>query len=426
MNVKNYLKKNGIKLGVIVLVIALVAGAASYLLKGNAGVIQNVSGTVKAPVQRMVSSVAEWLEGIYGYLYEYDQLVAENERLRAELTEAQVQRSGAEIRAVTRRMFILSAEFSALVITPLTNQPFIAENKSRMFVDNRAIHCLLALGQGSEDGVLVYSDGYDYPRLAAYLPGMRDILNARLERAADFIVRQGTEATENGNWGVSFEELEKRTGITIRRGNGLDGMLLDVLTRRREIASAVLTDTGLDIAYHPSFCPRIQGQKPCYFAKLPEEQKTRLFYDAVEVFCELFESEGIYSTLHDGLQMPNEEILARGYLTVEAMLAAGAVIALPENSDISLRDILQYELAEDLSLVHTQGGEPIFLEQEEELTRAERKRFSDVLDARVLETRAGEDGTEIVIDGVKPERLEQFRSVLDAYKPEAQSMKFIQ
>ena len=66
MNVKNYLKKNGIKLGVIVLVIALVAGAASYLLKGNAGVIQNVSGTVKEPVQRMVSSVAEWLEGIYG------------------------------------------------------------------------------------------------------------------------------------------------------------------------------------------------------------------------------------------------------------------------------------------------------------------------------------------------------------------------
>ena len=79
-----------------------------------------------------------------------------------------------------------------------------------------------------------------------------------------------------------------------------------------------------------------------------------------------------------------------------------------------------------MSLVHTQGGEPTFLEQEEELTRAERKRFSDVLDARVLETRAGEDGTEIVIDGVKPERLEQFRSVLDAYKPEAQSMKFIQ
>ena len=36
------------------------------------------------------------------------------------------------------------------------------------------------------------------------------------------------------------------------------------------------------------------------------------------------------------------------------------------------------------------------------------------------------NGDLIVIDGVKPERLERFRSVLDAYKPEAQSMKFIQ
>lgn len=89
MNIKQYLKKNGIKLGVIVLVIALVAGVGAYLLKGNAGLVQNLSGTVKAPVQRMVSSVSEWLEGIYGYLYEYDQLVAENERLRAELTQAQ-------------------------------------------------------------------------------------------------------------------------------------------------------------------------------------------------------------------------------------------------------------------------------------------------------------------------------------------------
>ena len=71
------------------------------------------------------------------------------------------------------------------------------------------------------------------------------------------------------------------------------------------------------------------------------------------------------------------------------MLAAGAVMVLPENSDISLRDVLQYELAEELSLVHAQGGEPVPLEQEEELTRTERKRFSDVLDAHVLESVPG-------------------------------------
>lgn len=70
-------------------------------------------------------------------------------------------------------------QFSALVITPLTNQPFIAENKRWMFADDSAVHCLLVLGQGSGDGVLIYSAGYDYPRLAAYLPGMRDMFSRR-------------------------------------------------------------------------------------------------------------------------------------------------------------------------------------------------------------------------------------------------------
>ena len=313
-------------------------------------------------------------------------------------------------------------QFSALVITPLTNQPFIAENKSRMFVDDNAVHCLLALGQGGDDGVLIYSAGYDYPRLAAYLPGVRDILNARLERAADFIVRQGTETTENGRWSVSFEELEKQTGITLQRGNGLGEMMLETLMRRGEVASAVLTDTGIDMAYHPSFCPKIPNQKPCYFAKLLEEQKTQVFYEAVETLRDFFGDENLYGVLHNGLQMPNEEILAREYPTPEAMLAAGAVMALLENSGISLRDVLQYELTEDLSLVHAQGGEPVPLEQEEELTHAERKRFSDVLDAHILESRAGEHGTELVVDGVKPERLEQFRSVLKSFEQTEQSM----
>ena len=317
-------------------------------------------------------------------------------------------------------------QFSALVITPLTNQPFIAENKRWMFADDSAVHCLLVLGQGSGDGVLIYSAGYDYPRLAAYLPGMRDILNARLERAADFIVHQGTEATENGSWSISFKELEKQTEITVRRGNGLDGMLLHALTHRTEVTSAAPTPTGIYTAYHLNFCSRIPGQKPCYFTKLPEEQKTQLFYEAVETLLDFFGDENLYGVLHNGLQMPNEEILARGYLTTEAMLAAGTVMSLPENSGISLRDVLQYELTEDLSLVHAQGGEPVPLEQEEELTRTERKRFSDVLDAHVLESRAGEHGTELVIGGVKPERLERFRSILDAYKPEDQSMETIQ
>ena len=105
MNVKQFLKKNGIKLGIIVLLLALIIGAGSFLRHGNAGLLQNAAGTVKSPVQRMVSSVAEWLEGAYGYLYEYDSLVAENERLRADLTAAQEEaRNGYEAREENERL----------------------------------------------------------------------------------------------------------------------------------------------------------------------------------------------------------------------------------------------------------------------------------------------------------------------------------
>ena len=64
-------------------------------------------------------------------------------------------------------------DFCRLKITPLEDQPFLAENKDCMFHMDGVIHCLLALGQGSNDGVLIDAERYNYPRLAAYVPGMR-------------------------------------------------------------------------------------------------------------------------------------------------------------------------------------------------------------------------------------------------------------
>ena len=76
-------------------------------------------------------------------------------------------------------------EFCKLKITPMEKQPFITENKSCMYSRDGILHCLLALGPNSNDGILIESAGYDYPRLAAYIPGMRDIVNAEMDRAAE-------------------------------------------------------------------------------------------------------------------------------------------------------------------------------------------------------------------------------------------------
>lgn len=155
-----------------------------------------------------------------------------------------------------------------------------------------------------------------------------------------------------------------------------------------------------------------------YFSSLPDEKKTELFHEVVPTICEFFYSER-YSFLHD-LGMPDDEILARGYLTEAGMLAGGAEIPYLRNDNLKLQDILQYELADEIFLVHAQGGASVPLNQIDRLTRSEQRRFSDLMEAHICGSRAGSDGIELVVDGITPERIEELAAVLAAHanKPE--------
>lgn len=96
---KEYLKKKGIKLGVIVLAVVLLVVFSARALNGRAGFLQSAASRIRTPVQKAATALTDWLEGVYGYLYEYDQLVAEVESLRAQLSEAQEEaRAGADAR----------------------------------------------------------------------------------------------------------------------------------------------------------------------------------------------------------------------------------------------------------------------------------------------------------------------------------------
>ena len=86
---KEYIKKYGVRVGAAVIALALIVALATALLGGKAGLIANMSGAVSSPVGQAASSAIEWIEGIYGYIYEYDQLLAENNSLRAQLAQAQ-------------------------------------------------------------------------------------------------------------------------------------------------------------------------------------------------------------------------------------------------------------------------------------------------------------------------------------------------
>ena len=150
-------------------------------------------------------------------------------------------------------------DFCRLKITPLDDQPFIMENKDCMFKKDGIMHCLLALEQGGNDGVLIDAEGYNYPRYASYVPGMRDIVNAEMDRAADFIIRWGTENTASGSWCVYFEDLEEHLDLTVREGSGFDSMLRAALKRRPEVSAVDMHDGCIEMEYHPEYCRRLNS-----------------------------------------------------------------------------------------------------------------------------------------------------------------------
>ncbi|MBR4058198.1 MAG: rod shape-determining protein MreC [Oscillospiraceae bacterium] len=86
---KIFLKKKGILVLVLVLVVALILGLTVHFRAGKAGPLANASSALRSPLARSAVAVTQWLEGVYGYLYKYDQLEEENEALRKELADAE-------------------------------------------------------------------------------------------------------------------------------------------------------------------------------------------------------------------------------------------------------------------------------------------------------------------------------------------------
>jgi len=84
LKLKQYLLKHGVKLAVVLAILVVMILSAANVLGGKAGILKNADGALKAPVQKAAFAMLDWVEGIYGYIYEYDRIVEENNSLRAE------------------------------------------------------------------------------------------------------------------------------------------------------------------------------------------------------------------------------------------------------------------------------------------------------------------------------------------------------
>ena len=76
-----------------------------------------------------------------------------------------------------------NAEFCNFRRRPLSDRDFIKDHLQELKSDKlNPIPCMLVLGEGVDDGILVDPEGYDYARYTAYIPMARQLFqNEQIE-----------------------------------------------------------------------------------------------------------------------------------------------------------------------------------------------------------------------------------------------------
>lgn len=152
-------------------------------------------------------------------------------------------------------------EFETFSKNLLSEQSFIADRKEEMYIDSTGqIHGLLALNKDSGDGILIDSQGYDYPRYVAFMPNIKPYIDNQISIVAEQIVKESAENTSNGSWAIYFDEIEESYRIVVKENNGIGTLLLDELTSRDEIAEIEVLDNCFDMTIYLDYCSNLDEE----------------------------------------------------------------------------------------------------------------------------------------------------------------------
>ena len=94
---KNFFRQNGLLLALIALLLSILIGVGSALLGGNTDPLSNVVNTVASPIRGGVSAVMDWAEGVYTYVFHYQELHDQLSGLQVKVSQLEEQvRQGEE------------------------------------------------------------------------------------------------------------------------------------------------------------------------------------------------------------------------------------------------------------------------------------------------------------------------------------------
>lgn len=91
---KDFLRNNGILILIIAILLTAIVGVCSAIL--GMSPITNLLGVLATPFRAGADAVAAWTEERYNYAFRYDELVEENEQLRAQLAQLQKEITAAQ------------------------------------------------------------------------------------------------------------------------------------------------------------------------------------------------------------------------------------------------------------------------------------------------------------------------------------------
>ena len=175
-----------------------------------------------------------------------------NFKARFERKENTPDVSEADIVGVTE---LSHEQYSRFYGQMLNDYDFIADYANETYDDGERKHCLLVLGAGEDDGILVCSEGSFYARYSAYLPKARQILRDEIHRVAELMIKGRFGETENGSWVIGFDDIKEHFDLTVSPTNGIGEMLIDELERREEIGEIIATEDCMEITQFLDNCP---------------------------------------------------------------------------------------------------------------------------------------------------------------------------
>lgn len=144
---KDFLKRNGI---VVIAAAALVAIIAVVSITVGASGTDAASGTVNVvmrPVRGLMSSVVSHLEGVYGYIYRYDMLEAENAELKTRV--AQLEREYREYSEIAEE----NERLRKLLDFTDSNEGYKTEPATVLSWSSSSWHSTFTIGKGTASGL---------------------------------------------------------------------------------------------------------------------------------------------------------------------------------------------------------------------------------------------------------------------------------